>query len=463
MIQNSLWDSVEKFDINETSHGNGFALKLAREHNWPYNFTKDAVIEYKKFMYLAVTCDFMVSPSRIVDEVWHLHLTYSKSYNNFCKVLGKTIDHHPSNFTDEDVKKYKFAKEKTKVEYERAFGTQPPEYWVHYDMFDQLGLPKAKFKNRTKIIFILLSFITLFYPLYLITKPFIILIQGTNFIFINIFVLAIAVVVMEIHNNYVTKNIVDSLNKNCFLFNLSPLELIYLKTFKLTFVIHCVMNNLIKEKKIEVAEDFKLINKLSKDELQVLNEPILEYVKKDGVFYQSIITKILYRSNYLNIKNSMDALKKYFLKSKIFSMLLTLNAIVFCTVLLFSFLRLINGIERDKPIGYLFLIILFTIAFTIWFINRLYSNVGKSSLTYYYETKVISNKTRSENWAWEYFIFGSSIFTTEFIPLVDHVNKNTDSNGNSSSCGSSCGSNCGSSCGGGGDGGGCGGCGGGGD
>ena len=51
MQQPELWKKIEKFDINATSNGNGFSLKLARENNWPYEFTKEAIVEYKNFMF----------------------------------------------------------------------------------------------------------------------------------------------------------------------------------------------------------------------------------------------------------------------------------------------------------------------------------------------------------------------------------------------------------------------------
>ena len=156
MQQPELWKKIEKFDINATSNGNGFSLKLARENNWPYEFTKEAIVEYKKFMFLAATCNFMVSPSRIVDQVWHLHLTYSRSYNDFCELLGKKIEHVPSNFSDSDIKTFRSAKEKTKTEYEKVFGNQPVAYWIKNDLFDQLNLEKAKYKFRSKLVFLLL-------------------------------------------------------------------------------------------------------------------------------------------------------------------------------------------------------------------------------------------------------------------------------------------------------------------
>ena len=58
--------------------------------------TQKAIEEYKKFMYLAATSNQMVSPSEIVDIVWHQHLIFTNSYSDFCNLLGKRIEHIPS-------------------------------------------------------------------------------------------------------------------------------------------------------------------------------------------------------------------------------------------------------------------------------------------------------------------------------------------------------------------------------
>ena len=189
-MNKELWNKVEEFDVNTTSNGNGFSLKLARENDWTYNFTKQAILEYKKFMFLAATSDFMVSPSRIIDVVWHLHLTYTRSYNDFCLILGKKIEHNPSDFSDADIAKYRIAKEKTQTEYEKYFGKQPVEYWKYGSIFDQLNLEKAQYKLRTKIIFILLGFIVAYYPLFLLTQDMITSIEGFYFIILNLLLFA---------------------------------------------------------------------------------------------------------------------------------------------------------------------------------------------------------------------------------------------------------------------------------
>lgn len=453
-MNKELWNKVEEFDINATSNGNGFSLKLARENNWTYNFTKQAILEYKKFMFLAAVSDFMVSPSKIIDIVWHLHLTYTKSYNDFCLILEKKVEHNPSDFSDADIKKYRAAKEKTRDEYEKYFGKQPVECWKLGSIFDQLGLEKAKYKLRTKIIFILLGFIVAYYPLFLLTRDFIISIEGIYFIVLNLLLLAVALAGLEIYNQKTLKGIIRDLPEDTFLFKLTALEMVYLRSNNLIMVIHGIVNNMIKESKIRVADNFKLYRiekQLTSTDYQ---EPIIGYIQNDGTFYPIILNKVIHRSNYKNIKNSMEALKKYFHKSKIFNKIAIINILVLTSVLAFSFLRLTSGVIREKPIGFLFILILVILFISYKYFKRLLNLIATSIIPAYYEINVLDDEKKKESWAWDYFVRGDFLFVNEFIPLVRHTTSNNSSS-DSSSCGTACGSSCGSSCGGG-----CGGCGG---
>jgi hypothetical protein len=52
--------------------------------------------EYKKFIYLGAVSDFVVTPSKIIDQVWHEHLLFTKAYRDFCSdVPGFSFDHNP--------------------------------------------------------------------------------------------------------------------------------------------------------------------------------------------------------------------------------------------------------------------------------------------------------------------------------------------------------------------------------
>lgn len=82
-MNKTLWNEIEKFDFDFSLSEYGFSTRLAYENEWTTFFTQKAIEEYKKFMYLAATSNQMVSPSEIVDIVWHQHLIFTQSYKEF--------------------------------------------------------------------------------------------------------------------------------------------------------------------------------------------------------------------------------------------------------------------------------------------------------------------------------------------------------------------------------------------
>lgn len=129
-----LWDKIQEFDFDSPPGEYGFSTRLANENYWTKKFTGEAIAEYRKFMYLAATSDFMVSPSAIVDTVWHQHLIFTQSYQDFCSLIGKQVQHIPSTHNPEEFEKFKQAKERTKKFYLNNFGEQPKCIWEHADV-----------------------------------------------------------------------------------------------------------------------------------------------------------------------------------------------------------------------------------------------------------------------------------------------------------------------------------------
>ena len=84
-----LWKNIKAYEFDQDGGEYTFSLRLASEQCWTKVFTEQAIEEYRKFMYLAATADQMVSPSEIVDHVWHQHLVYTKRYQQFCEIIGK--------------------------------------------------------------------------------------------------------------------------------------------------------------------------------------------------------------------------------------------------------------------------------------------------------------------------------------------------------------------------------------
>jgi len=141
-----LWKNILDFNIDQPLTEYGFSTRLETENSWTVNFAADAVLEYKKFMYLAATSDFMVSPSEIVDIVWHQHLIFTQLYDDFCSLLGKKIVHVPSTHNRADVKVFMEAKENTAKCYLEHFGVQPSHIWEHSGIYGPLSLEKSRLK-----------------------------------------------------------------------------------------------------------------------------------------------------------------------------------------------------------------------------------------------------------------------------------------------------------------------------
>jgi len=123
-----LWNKIQSFSIDNGTAAVPFSAKLAASQNWSIEFTQRAIEEYKKFIFLCCIAEKGASPSKIVDEVWHLHLTYTQSYwRDFCRnTLGKDIHHHPSTGGDQEDHKHQEWYRETLQLYRTIFNADPP-------------------------------------------------------------------------------------------------------------------------------------------------------------------------------------------------------------------------------------------------------------------------------------------------------------------------------------------------
>ncbi|HEU0099316.1 MAG TPA: hypothetical protein VFQ67_11135 [Allosphingosinicella sp.] len=104
-----------------------FEEALAAEQVWPRRFANRVTDEYRRFLYLAATAGFEVTPSKAVDEAWHLHLTSPHYREILCgRILGRPLDHRPGTGDPEDEARYRAQYEETLALYERVFGARPP-------------------------------------------------------------------------------------------------------------------------------------------------------------------------------------------------------------------------------------------------------------------------------------------------------------------------------------------------
>jgi hypothetical protein len=123
---------LKNFQVSSNGDNHIFWQKLTEENSWSLAFSKNAFEEYKKFIHLAKVSGCKVAPSKIVDKVWHLHMTFTKSYwSELCQEVLKMELHHIPSSQGKDAKlSDNECYEKTKELYNQEFGYAPPSlYW----------------------------------------------------------------------------------------------------------------------------------------------------------------------------------------------------------------------------------------------------------------------------------------------------------------------------------------------
>lgn len=130
MTQNEtqLWNKLKSFKLDEKDAQLTFSDRLARENGWNKNYTLRVIEEYKKFLFMCCTSPTSVTPSDPVDQVWHLHLTYTKSYwTDLCKnTLNTEIHHNPTKGGENERQKFNSFYTGIQKLYKEKFGTAPP-------------------------------------------------------------------------------------------------------------------------------------------------------------------------------------------------------------------------------------------------------------------------------------------------------------------------------------------------
>ncbi|HIK42466.1 TIGR04222 domain-containing membrane protein, partial [Thermoleptolyngbya sp. M55_K2018_002] len=126
--QQALYDRLQAFSLDQPGAALSFSQRLARDNRWSLDYAQRVIEEYKKFAFLAVCAGHPVTPSDQVDQAWHQHLTYSRSYwEVFCpQVLQTPLHHEPTQGGQTEHHKFNDWYRKTLQSYEAWFGEAPP-------------------------------------------------------------------------------------------------------------------------------------------------------------------------------------------------------------------------------------------------------------------------------------------------------------------------------------------------
>lgn len=124
----TLWTKIQGFNLDDPAVKFTFSDRVARENGWSKRYALRVIEEYKKFIFLCCTTNTGVTPSDPVDQVWHLHLTYTQSYwIDFCRdTLGREIHHNPTKGGQQEAQKFDGFYTQSHQLYIDKFGQEPP-------------------------------------------------------------------------------------------------------------------------------------------------------------------------------------------------------------------------------------------------------------------------------------------------------------------------------------------------
>lgn len=128
--EQKTWDTLRNLTIDDSNSSFKFSDRLAKENGWSKQFALNTIEEYKKFVFLAKHAGHPVTPSLEVDEAWHLHMIYTKSYwGDMCKEIDFQLHHGPTKGGHSENVKFTNWYEKTKESYFKYFGVPDELYW----------------------------------------------------------------------------------------------------------------------------------------------------------------------------------------------------------------------------------------------------------------------------------------------------------------------------------------------
>jgi hypothetical protein len=121
-----LWRRISLHDL-EGGQPLDFTKRLARHQHWRLDFARGAIGEYRRFCFLACISPTPVTPSEEVDEVWHMHLIYSRDHwDVWCgEVLRRKLHHDPTSGRPEEAAQFRERYAQTLATYETFFVPPP--------------------------------------------------------------------------------------------------------------------------------------------------------------------------------------------------------------------------------------------------------------------------------------------------------------------------------------------------
>ncbi|MGY4892163.1 UNVERIFIED_CONTAM: TIGR04222 domain-containing membrane protein [Xanthomonas axonopodis] len=130
--QRALWQRLQgyRFGQDEAAFA-AFVRRVAKQAQCSTEQAQALVEEYRRFCFLACTDTVEVTPSPLVDQVWHTHLTDTREcWQQFCPhVLQTTLHHQPGRGDAGEEARFQAQYRQTLERYRTQFGEPPAQWW----------------------------------------------------------------------------------------------------------------------------------------------------------------------------------------------------------------------------------------------------------------------------------------------------------------------------------------------
>jgi hypothetical protein len=159
-IEKELLSRIEAFKFDDGRAELSFAHRLARDNGWTALYAARVIEEYRRFAFLMIAAGHMAVPSDQVDQAWHQHLLYTRSWSDFCtSTLQQPVHHDPTKGGDDEQRRFKAAYEQTLQSYRTFFGEPPEDIWPNATLrfgrdlyYRRVNLKKALLISRSWLL-----------------------------------------------------------------------------------------------------------------------------------------------------------------------------------------------------------------------------------------------------------------------------------------------------------------------
>lgn len=128
----ALWQRLHQYEFGGEHH-EAFLTRVAHACQTTREGAQAALEEYRRFCFLAISAGHPVTPSELIDQVWHAHMTDTRDYwQRFCpQVLEQSLHHAPSLGGTQEQERHQQQYRETYISYERFFGDPPAAQWPY--------------------------------------------------------------------------------------------------------------------------------------------------------------------------------------------------------------------------------------------------------------------------------------------------------------------------------------------